>query len=460
MAKEIYSLSLDSIKLLCGLIRDLASVSEGILDTAICTDKTFSSYYIDLLLKQLKADSEAYTDEVASALTKLTAEVVTVEPTLDNTTNKINTILLYSPGGNDVYDQYLRLETQLISLGSTQISMADYIKTSEADNKYSTKTELKAVTDKIGTTTLTTTAQTLTGSIEEVKGIAEQGAMLTVTKEQYQQLVAGQTVSIDGKDYTYDSNTYYVVKDDGDTIVTTSTISSSSTDSEVPTAKAIFDALKNDKTIGIDYTYENSDSLNINLTKAGLYKIYSPTEGVPEGNPKDYTLLNIPWRDDSTKMRFGYQMLFTPRCAYYWVRTVWNYDPSTYTYTEGDYSIFRKWQKVCAAVPDVNRTTITFTNGTNYTAIGSSSLNYYTVKNGMCYVSLDVSVTSKASEWTTVYTLPKPIATKIDISHSFVDEVGDSYIAYGVWEDGTLKIKKGENGIRYIINFSYPVAES
>ena len=242
MAKEIYSLSLDSIKLLCGLIRDLASVSDGILDTAICTDKTFSSYYIDLLLKQLKADSEAYTDEVASALTKLTAEVVTVEPTLDNTTNKINTILLYSPNGNDVYDQYLRLETQLISLGSTQISMADYIKTSEADNKYSTKTELKAVTDKIGTTALTTTAQTLTGSIEEVKGIAEQGALLTVTKEQYDQLVAGQTVNIDGKNYTYDDNTYYVVKDDGDTITTTTSINSSSTNSEVPTAKAVNDS--------------------------------------------------------------------------------------------------------------------------------------------------------------------------------------------------------------------------
>ena len=246
MANKVYTtMSEESIRYLCGLIRDLASVSDGILDTAICTDKTFSSYYIDLLLKQLKADSEAYTDEVASALTKLTAEVVTVEPTLDNTTNKINTILLYSPGGNDVYDQYLRLETQLISLGSTQISMADYIKTSEADNKYSTKTELKAVTDKIGTTTLTTTAQTLTGSIEEVKGIAEQGALLTVTKTQYDQLVAGQTVNIDGKDYTYDSNTYYVVKDDSDTIVTTTTINSSSTDNEVPTAKAVNDKITN-----------------------------------------------------------------------------------------------------------------------------------------------------------------------------------------------------------------------
>lgn len=118
------------------------------------------------------------------------------------------------------------------------------------------------------------------------------------------------------------------------------------------------------------------------------------------------------------------------------------------------------WEKiVTTSVADVPKTTITFSDTTNYVAFGSSTLNYYIVKNGICYVSLDISVISKASEWTTMCTLPRPIAIKIDTSHSFVDEVGDSYVGYGVWDDGTLRIKKGENGIRYIITFSYPVAE-
>ena len=118
------------------------------------------------------------------------------------------------------------------------------------------------------------------------------------------------------------------------------------------------------------------------------------------------------------------------------------------------------WEKiVTTSVADVPKTTITFSDTTNYAAFGSSTLNYYIVKNGVCYVSLDISVISKASEWTTIYTLPKPIAIKIDTSHSFVDEVGDSCIGYGVWDDGTLRIKNGENGTRYISNFSYPVAE-
>ena len=153
---------------------------------------------------------------------------------------------MYSVNGNPPYQQYLKIsDDKLVDLGSTSISLTDYIKAADVAKGYATKTELKAVTDKIGTTTLTTTAQTLTGSIEEVKGIAEQGALLTVTKTQYDELVAGGTVNIDGKDYTYDSNTYYVVKDDSDTIVTTSTINSSSTDSEVPTALAVEKRVKN-----------------------------------------------------------------------------------------------------------------------------------------------------------------------------------------------------------------------
>ena len=371
MSQQLYSLSLDSIKLLCGLIRDLASVSDGILDTAICTDKTFSSYYIDLLLKQLKADSEAYTDEVASALTKLTAEVVTVEPTLDNTTDKINTILLYSPDRNDVYDQYLRLETQLISLGSTQISLADYIKTSEADNKYSTKTELKAVTDKIGTTTLTTTAQTLSGSIEEVKGIAEQGALLTVTKTQYDQLVAGQTVNIDGKDYTYDSNTYYVVKDDSDSITVTNSISSSSTDSEIATAKAVNDLLQTEGSGNLTIPL-NEDLNNLIYNRTRVWMNSQTVEiatftNMPSGKYTECAVIFIPY--ENAIGDYGEQ-IFVGNNNRIFIR---NKVKTTWT----------AWRKVCITATDnVVKGSVTLNSGYS----GSVT---YTVINGWCSVRID-----------------------------------------------------------------------
>ena len=233
--------SLEATKYLCGLIRDLASVSEGIDDINLRSDGTFSSVMIDTLIKKCLEDANEYTEKLVANLSRLELKLVTNESEI----TQPNILYLFKPDGATSYNQYVVIEGNKVLLGTCDIDMAQYLKIADASKTYATKTELKAVTDKIGTTTLTTTAQTLTGSIEEVKGIAEQGALLTVTKTQYDQLVAGQTVNIDGKDYTYDSNTYYVVKDDSDTIVTTSTINSSSTNSEVPTAKAVNDKITN-----------------------------------------------------------------------------------------------------------------------------------------------------------------------------------------------------------------------
>ena len=449
-------LSHAAIVYLTGLIRDLASVSEGIDDINLRSDGTFSSVMIDTLIKKCLEDANEYTEKLVANLSRLELKLVTNESEI----TQPNILYLFKPDGATSYNQYVVIEGNKVLLGTCDIDMAQYLKIADASKTYATKTELKAVTDKIGTTKLTTTAQTLTGSIEEVKGIAEQGALLTVTKTQYDQLVAGQTVNIDGKDYTYDSNTYYVVKDDSDSITVTNSISSSSTDSEIATAKAVNDSY-HIKTYTTPEQLGLADGCSVsdiflalpnnsyfecgqNTTKTNV--LYNIT-----GVPTNGGLLTI---CKQTEFRFSIE---------YKISGGGGLSPNQLYIGQlkGADGSGLEWQRVVTTtVADVNRTTITFTNGTNYTAIGSSSLNYYTVKNGMCYVSLDVSVTSKASEWTTVYTLPKPIATKIDISHSFVDEVGDSYIAYGVWEDGTFKIKKGENGIRYIINFSYPVAES
>ena len=59
--QNLYTLSLDATKLLCGLIRDLASVSEGIDNLHLADDKTFSNIHIkDLIDKCLQdANSEA-----------------------------------------------------------------------------------------------------------------------------------------------------------------------------------------------------------------------------------------------------------------------------------------------------------------------------------------------------------------------------------------------------------------
>ena len=503
------TLSLDSIKLLCGLIRDLASVSDGILDTAICTDKTFSSYYIDLLLKQLKADSEAYTDEVASALTKLTAEVVTVEPTLDNTTNKINTILLYSPDGNDVYDQYLRLETQLISLGSTQISMADYIKTSEADNKYSTKTELKAVTDKIGTTTLTTTAQTLTGSIEEVKtsvptdddiklladgqidskkqilgfndlkgitadstlddvvkavpngkiailqsanftnylGLPHQMYTITINSLGYNrnQIIATAKYSdnpsisfIGGCDNSSGTDIYDQWIKMPTTNDITTTISSASTDTQIPSAKAVNDLLQTEGSGNLTIPL-NEDLNNLTYNRTRVWMNTQTVEiatftNMPSGKYTECAVIFIPYGNATTD--YGEQ-IFVGNNNRIFIR---NKVVST-TWTA--------WRRVCS-------TKVADTSGTVTLPDGVTGTISYKVINGICYVSIQGLADGLTGVQASTFTgLPK----------------ADMYINIGIENLGNRvgSIYSDDGAIFYIHktvttsgygSFSYPVAES
>lgn len=172
MANDYTTISKDGIKYLCGLVRDLASVSEGIDNINLADDKTFSNIYIKNLIDKCLEDANAEAEKLVGALTHLTCEETAIQPTLDN--SEINVIYLYSADGNPPYQQFLKIsEDKLVDLGSTSISLEDYIKAADVAKDYATKVELKAVTDKIGTTTLTTTDTTITGAIEEVKGIAD-----------------------------------------------------------------------------------------------------------------------------------------------------------------------------------------------------------------------------------------------------------------------------------------------
>ena len=64
MANNEYKiLSEDAIKYLCGLIRNLASVSEGIDNINLADDKTFSNIHIKNLIDKCLEDANAKADE-------------------------------------------------------------------------------------------------------------------------------------------------------------------------------------------------------------------------------------------------------------------------------------------------------------------------------------------------------------------------------------------------------------
>lgn len=205
MANKYTVMSEDSIKYVLGLIRDLASVSEAINNTNLADDKVFSNLYTKKLIDKCLEDANNEAQKLVGALTHLTCEETNVQPTLDNST--VNVIYLFSADGNAPYQQYLKIsDTKLVDLGSTSISLTDYITAIEIARDYTTKVEFNtlvdkvdAIEDEIGTETLTTTSTTIKGAINE---ISDKSAIITVTKSEYEALTPK------------DPETYYITTDD------------------------------------------------------------------------------------------------------------------------------------------------------------------------------------------------------------------------------------------------------
>ena len=165
-------LSHAAIVYLTGLIRDLASVSEGVDDLHLASNSTFSSVKIDTLIKQCLQDSNEYTDRLVANLSRLELKIATSESEI----TQPNIMYLYKPSGATSYEQYVVIEGTKVLLGTCDINMGDYYTISQADAKFCLITDYEtlrdkvtAIEDEIGTETLTTTSATITGAINEVK---------------------------------------------------------------------------------------------------------------------------------------------------------------------------------------------------------------------------------------------------------------------------------------------------
>ena len=381
-------------------------LSKIINDNVKANNKLWSSNKIDSELQNMIIEANKYSDELIGQISSISLEYVTVLPDTDIKSNVIY-ILQGTPNTLNVYNNST---SAFVTVGDLNIDLTNYYTKSEVDAELAKK-----------------------ANADEVLKPDTIVADLTTTSGSTVLSTAGLQTELDKK-----ANDDKVVKK---TDITT-TIGSTSTDSQVPGAKAIYDMfLKNEKIIRYDYTYISSDSLNINLPKPGFYKISSPTKGVPEGNPKDYTLLNIPWMDNDILMKFGWQLLFTPRTTYFWVRRVWNYKPD-YVYTEGDYSVFNKWQKVAAtSVPDVPKTIVTTTVPSGVVAASSGLYIEYVVRNGWCNVNFMFNLTSSTKiSWVKIADgLPKPALSNVNVI--LINEGGEiKRIATRIKTDGLLYI--------------------
>ena len=120
------------------------------------------------------------------------------------------------------------------------------------------------------------------------------------------------------------------------------------------------------------------------------------------------------------------------------------------------------WQKVCnTRVDDVPLTMITFSNIANYNLNLSGIHSHYKVKNGICYIDLDVvCVTPKSGgSWSYINT-GYPIPFREDgkaVYFVMGGEDGKSNVNGIIDTKGRIGLLFGTAGIRYVTSFSYPV---
>ena len=150
MSKTGCIISHEGIEYLCGLIRDINGLDTNLIDDLnIKSNGTFSSVRIDSLLNALKTDCNDYTFSLVSNLSRLELKIVTDESSIVDS----NILYLHKPTGQNSYNQYVVIEGNKVLLGTTDINMSDYYTITQADTKFTLKTDFDVL--KTGVTTHT-----------------------------------------------------------------------------------------------------------------------------------------------------------------------------------------------------------------------------------------------------------------------------------------------------------------
>ena len=232
MALNGTTISKEGLEYLCGLIRDINGLDTNLIDDLnIKSNGTFSSVRINTLLNALKTDCNDFANSLVSNISRLELKIVTDESSIVDS----NILYLYKPPtGQTSYNQYVVIEGNKVLLGTTDINMSDYYTITQADTKFtlktdfnSLKTEVTTLKTKVGTDTLNTTSQDLSGGVNELKT-----DLTTHTNDTDIHITTAERTKWNEVDNKIDK-----------TDITT-TISSSSTDSQVPSALAVLNLKK------------------------------------------------------------------------------------------------------------------------------------------------------------------------------------------------------------------------
>lgn len=465
MSNQYTTLSREAIKYLCSIIQQVVSLPTDVIDNLnLSTNTTYSSIKIKTIVDQTLENAKEYANDVCAALVKLECRKTTTQPTLDN--SDINVIYLYSVDGNAPFHQYLKIsETELIDMGSTAIKLDKYLSAATAASTYVKQSdyntlvgEVSDIKDAIGTETLTTTSTTIKGAINEVAN--KSSGMLDLTEAQYNELYKNGSVVIGGETITYDPETYYVINDDSTMLNVTDTINSSSTASQIPNAKAVFDECKQGRLI--DQSVINTYGTEMVKYPLGRWYIsLNDTTAKFTDRPCDEAgILEIasihpkgdPWAHAYMYRMYKYTAI---RGKGIYLRDINSGSVAGSIQDSG-------WKRVCTTkVTDVPWTSIT------PTSILERGTIIYRVKYGICFVILDNICSSSMSTNNQIIVtgLPQPEDEISGAWYQLGSNVGSTAgpiqnLLIRLTSEGNIINYYGNNEISYYGSFSYPVKES
>ena len=431
-------------------------------DNTTSTTRLWSSKKITEAISQAILDSNAYADGILGQCSSIELEYVQTLPDIGDS-NKVYILESADITQTPYTLNFYNVNTSAwIEIGDFNINLDSYATTEYVDTKLADKansSEVLAV-DKVQTTTGSETNDTVYSS--------------QLTKDELDKKI-NKTDIIDNltstdTDKPLSANQGKVLKDevdlkanDSDVVKKTdivTTIDSTSTDDKTPSAKAVYDNIKNKNTIQPSGTLANYSTIfDWAVNNVGASCGY-------EGNMFDDCPLNIndTWGTlvcIGTKAKNGLKVLF---CT--------NFNKDIYIRTiqriKGVNTWVTSWQRVCTTtVADVNETSIEFDETALELTIVTNRSSYKVI-NGICYVTIELNVVPPNDNKTYGYTpisktrIPKiGFSTKATLnvaetnsSISAVLDKGDTIIKL----HGNILAREGSCIIQG--SFSYPVAES
>ena len=418
-------LNRESLQYLANCIRLVHSLPDLLNDVLPSQTTTYSSHKVTELLNTLNTDLQNYVNNALGNLSHLKKEIVSVAPT-DSSADEDTIYLVQDASGG--YEQYLKINGVVTSLGSTSAINNVYTKT-ESDAKFALLSTLNSLITVVGgLNDLTTTDKTsIVNAINELKtsvtALENKSTMVTLTQAEYNQLVA---------DGTIDNDTYYIISDDSENI---------------DLNKFNIKTYTSLNQLGLTTPISVGD-LFVGLPDNSLLRIQCDND-VITGVPHKNGVLII---DKCSSSKFSIEFKISAGGSV-------NDNTLYIGQLKGVDGTGLTWSRVCTTkVADVGKTNIT--SRVSNATVNSGGGVSYSVKNGICYVQIQGIATTVASNG-------QRIIINSNIPNPDYELTNGHYVIASPNATNGLIVFDGKGGIIYYggamtiyTTVSYPVKES